>query len=224
MVLHSGGVDESQSSRVKRVLGDGDKETGGRTGGKSREKLCDTRGGTSAEVDSLGISGEAITLLNEFGNRLSNNGNTLGMRISANGSNLSNKGLGTLNRVLFKEQLRIGILEEIRVLNQSKDLSVKGDGVLIKLLGVTNIGVDDLFKRKGIGVSLELLAELLSAESESAADCVFGVDYVFVKLVDSERGHFVRSRRVKERKGRRGEGRRRERRGADSGFKWKFFL
>jgi len=224
MVLHSGRVDKSQGSRVEGVLGNGDKETGSRTGGKSGEELGDTNGGTGAEVDSLGIRGETITLLNKLGNRLSDSRNTLGMRVSADGSNFINKKLGTLNRVLLEEEFRIGVLKKVGVLNQSQDLSVKGDGVLVKLLGVANVGVDDLLKGKGTGVSLKLLAELLSAEGESAADGVLGVNYVLVKLVDSERGHFVRRRRVKERERRRGKGRRGERRGANSGFKWEIFL
>ena len=155
MVLHSGRVDKSQGSRVEGVLGNGDKETGRRTGGKSGEELSDTNGGTGAEVDSLGIRGETITLLNKLGNRLSDSRNTLGMRVSADGSNFINKKLGTLNRVLLEEEFRIGVLKKVGVLNQSQDLSVKGDGVLVKLLGVANVGVDDLLKGKGTGVSLK---------------------------------------------------------------------
>ena len=110
MVLHSGRVDKSQGSRVEGVLGNGDKETGRRTGGKSGEELSDTNGGTGAEVDSLGIRGETITLLNKLGNRLSDSRNTLGMRVSADGSNFINKKLGTLNRVLLEEEFRMRFL------------------------------------------------------------------------------------------------------------------
>lgn len=82
------------------------------------------------------------------------------------------------------------MLEQQRVLEQTENLAEEGDGLLVELLGVTNVGADDLVEGKVLGVALsDLGAVLLRLDGQLAADGVLGLDDVRVDVLDGETAH-----------------------------------
>lgn len=101
--------------------------------------------------------------------------------------------LGTLNNVRLVAQAvdqDILLLKELRVLQQTEDLAEEGDGLLVQLLGVANVGRDDLVKGQAGGALAQLGTQLVRLDGELATDGVFGRADVRVDVVDVEPAHF----------------------------------
>lgn len=97
--------------------------------------------------------------------------------------------LGALNDVGLVAQAvdqDVLLFEEQGVLEDGEDLAEKGEGLLVELLGVANVGADDLVKGQRLVALGEAGAELLRLDGELAADGVLGVADALVDGVDGE--------------------------------------
>lgn len=205
-----GGVDQRQRRRVQRVLRDRDHDARLLGAAEDAEEGVDAGRGAGREVDVGGVGGEAIALckgrllaldsfylydrekkitLNKLGNALLDGGHTGTGTVGADGADALEQELGALNDVgLVAQRVDEGLLvvEQARVLEDAEDLAEKGNGLLVELLGVANVGIDDLVKRQRLVALVEAGAEGLGLEGELAADGVLGVDDALVDLVDAD--------------------------------------
>lgn len=226
VVGHGRGVEEGERGCVKRVLRDGDHDTGLLGGADDVEERVHARRGTGREVDVGRVGGEAITLcgpgktsrsaenggkdefnlrritLDKLGNALLDDGNTVAGAVRADGANAGEQLLGAGNDIgLVAEAIDedVLLLEQQRILENGEDLAEKGEGLLVELLGVANVGADDVVKRQRLVALGEAGAVLLRLDGELAADGVLGVADALVDGVDGEaHGRLETSRCVEE--------------------------
>lgn len=90
--------------------------------------------------------------------------------------------VGLVSQVIDEDIL---LLEKLGILEQAEDLAEEGNGLLVELLGVPDVGVDDLGKGQA-GVALgEGGLVLLRLYSQLAADGVLGGPDVGIYRVES---------------------------------------
>lgn len=126
---------------------------------------------------------------NKSGNALLDSRSTVAGTVSTDRTNTGEQLLCALNDVgLVAEAVDqdILLLEEQWVLENGENLAEKGEGLLVELLGVANVGTDDLVKRQRLVALGEEGTELLRLDGELAADSVLGVADTLVDGVDGE--------------------------------------
>ena len=131
--------------------------------------------------------------LNELGDALADGGDTSAGAVGTDRANLAQEPLGALNDIgLVAEVLDESLLalEELGVLEDTGDLAEEGQGLLVELLRVSDVGRDDMLKGEVGGVaSGDLCSVLLGLDSELTADGVLGSNNVLVDVVDGQ-SHF----------------------------------
>ena len=130
--------------------------------------------------------------LQELGNALLNGGHAAAGTVGADGANMLEQRLCAGNDVGLVAQAvdeDILLLEKLGVLQQAEDLAEEGDGLLVELLRVANVGVDDLAERqRGVAVGQCSLV-LLRPDGKLAAHSVLGRPHAGVDRVDCQSGH-----------------------------------
>ncbi|KAK1251925.1 hypothetical protein MKX07_007404 [Trichoderma sp. CBMAI-0711] len=138
--------------------------------------------------------GAVVLTLEELGNALLDGIDAAAGAVGTHGAAVLEQELGSLNDVRLVAQAvdqHILLVEQLRVLQQAQDLAEEGDGLLVQLLRVANVGRDDMVKGQA-GVALaQLGAQLFRLDGQLAADGVFGGTDVRVDVVDVEPAHFV---------------------------------
>lgn len=130
-------------------------------------------------IDIVGLT------LEEVGDALTNSRDTVACAVGADGADLLQQPFGALNDVVVvaKRVLEsLLVLQEQGVLNQAQDLAEEGDGLLVELLRVADVGRDDLGEGQARLAAAELGAELLRLDGQLAADGVLGLDDVGVDV------------------------------------------
>ena len=132
--------------------------------------------------------------LKELGNAIADGRNTSAGAVGTDRADLAHEELGTLDNIgLVSEAVDedILVLEKSGVLEETEDLSEEGDGLLVELLGVANVGRDDLRKGKAFGLALGDLSSVdLRLDGKLATDGVLGSDDVLVDVIDGKSSHF----------------------------------
>lgn len=216
VVGDAGSVEDGEGGGIEGVLWDGDQDTGVGSGADGVEEGVDAGGGTGGEVDVGRVRGEAVTLcistnvrkehpieedlhswksltLEELGNALLDGWNTGTGTVGTDGADALEEPLCTLNHVGLVAEVvdqDIFLLEKLGVLQQTGDLSEEGDGLLVQLLGVADVGRDDLVEGQVTALALvQRSAELLGLDGQLATDGILGRANVGVDVVDGEPGH-----------------------------------
>ena len=126
--------------------------------------------------------------LNVLCDTLSDSRRALALAVCAHALDLLEQLLGARNDVGVVSQAvgeHILVLEQARVLEQTGDLAEEGDGLLVELLGVANVGSDDSVERQVLALALcERGLELLGSNGKLATDGVLGLLDVRVDVVD----------------------------------------
>ena len=90
-------------------------------------------------------------------------------------------------------QQHVLVLQQLGVLEDAEDLAEEGEGLLVELLGVADVGADDLVEGQVLAVALpELGAEDLRLDGQLAAHRVLGLHHVRVDVVYGEPAHCSR--------------------------------
>jgi hypothetical protein len=77
------------------------------------------------------------------------------------------------------------MLQQLRVLHQTEHLAEEGNGLLVELLRVADVGCDDSVEGQVLALAFgQSSLELLRADSEFATDSIFGLFDVRVDVVD----------------------------------------
>lgn len=131
--------------------------------------------------------------LEELGNALLDSVHTAAGAVGTNRAALLEQPLGTFDDVGLVAKVvdqDILLLEQVGVLEQTEHLAEEGDGLLVQLLGVANVGRDDLVKGQAGVALVQARTKLLRLDGELAADGIFGGADVRVDVVDVEAAHF----------------------------------
>lgn len=140
--------------------------------------------------------------LEELGNALFDNRNTVAGAVGPDRANMAQKPPGALDDIrLIAEAVdeHILLVQQLGVLEDTEDLAEEGDGLLVQLLGVADVGRDDLGKGEVAGAVCELGAVLLGLDGELAADGVLGGPDVGVDVVDAEPHGGIEALRLRKR-------------------------
>lgn len=127
--------------------------------------------------------------LEEVGNVLADSRGTVAGAISSYGADMLEEPLGALNNISLVAEVvdeDILLLEEKRVLEETEDLAEEGDGLLVKLLGVADVGRDDLVEGEVGGSTEQAGTELLGLDGKLATHSVLSRSDVRVDVVDGE--------------------------------------
>lgn len=131
--------------------------------------------------------------LEELGNALLDSVHTAAAAVGTNRAALLEQPPGTLDDIgLVAEAVDqdILLLEQIGVLEQTEHLAEKGDGLLVQLLGVANVGRDNLVKGQAGVALVQARTQLLRLDGELTANGIFSCADVRVDVVDGEAAHF----------------------------------
>lgn len=131
--------------------------------------------------------------LEELGNALLDSVHTAAGAVGTNRAALLEQPLGTLNDVGLVAKAvdqDILLLEQIGVLKQTEHLAEEGDGLLVQLLGVANVGGDNLVEGQAGVALVQAGTQLLRLDGELTADSIFSCADVRVDVVDVEAAHF----------------------------------
>jgi hypothetical protein len=182
------GVEQAESGGVERVLRDRDEDTGVGRGADDSQEGVDTSTGTGGEVDVGRVGRVAVASLDEVGNGLPDTKRTLRLRVCADRLDVLEQGPGALNDILLVAQAllqNVLVLQQLRVLHQTEDLAEEGDGLLVELLRVADVGCDDSVEGQVLALALgQSSLELLRANGEFATDGIFCLFDVRVDVVD----------------------------------------
>lgn len=74
------------------------------------------------------------------------------------------------------------LLQQLGVLDQAQDLAEEGEGLLVELLGVADVGGDDLGEGQVLVAVGKLAAELLALDGQLATHGVLGLAHVRVDV------------------------------------------
>lgn len=119
--------------------------------------------------------------------------------VSSYGADMLEEPLGALNDISLVAEVvdeDILLLKKQRVLEETEDLTEEGDGLLVELLGVADVGRDDLVEGKAGGSTEQAGTELLGLDGKLATHSVLGrsdvrVDVVNVETAGIGRRHFA---------------------------------
>lgn len=109
--------------------------------------------------------------------------------VSSYGADILEEPLGALNDISLVAEVvdeDVLMLEKQRVLEETEDLAEKGDGLLVKLLGVADVGRDDLAEGDVGGSTEKGGPELLGLDGKLTAHSVLGRSDVRVYVVNVE--------------------------------------
>lgn len=186
VVRQDGCVVEGQGRGVQRILWDWDQEACVGLGRQEREEIVDGGRGARGEVDFFRVGLVAVSLADVICDNLSEMEHPLGVGVGTDGAQVGHDDAGALQNVLREDCGRVGVVEQVRVLQERQDLSVELERLLVQLLRVADVGVDDLGERDRVWVLVELLSQLLCACWDLAAHRVLGLDGVLVEVALDE--------------------------------------
>lgn len=128
--------------------------------------------------------------LEEVGDALADGRHAVAGAVGSDRADLGEEPLSALQHVRLVAELvqeDVLVLEEDGVLDEAEDLAEEGDGLLVELLGVANVGRDDLLEGEARLSPGQLGAELLRLDGKLTPYGVLGrldmgVDVVVVEL------------------------------------------
>jgi len=127
--------------------------------------------------------------LKEVGDALPDSRNAVAGAVGSYGPNMLKKPLCTLSHVALVAELvqeHIFVVEQGGVLEETEDLAEESDGLLIELLGVADVGRDNLGEGKIGQATLEVGAVLLRLDGELTTDGIFSGLHMRIDIVDIE--------------------------------------
>jgi hypothetical protein len=139
---------------------------------------------------STGVERGGLLTLQELGHTVLDGRHTRARAVRADRVALAQQPLCPLHHVGLVAALlhqHVGAVDEAGVLEQRRDLAEEGDGLLVQLLRVADVGADDLAEGQvGAGAAGDLGAVLLRLDRQLAADGVLGLLDVRVDGGDGE--------------------------------------
>jgi len=182
------GVEQAEGGGVERVLRDRDQNTSVGRGADDSQEGVDTSTGAGREVDVGRVGGVAVSPLDEVGNGLPDARRTLRLRVCADRLDILEQGPGTLNDILLVAQALLQyvfVLQQLRVLHQTEHLAEEGDGLLVELLRVADVGGDDIVEGQVLALALgQSSLVLLGTDGEFATDGILCLLDIGVDVVD----------------------------------------
>jgi hypothetical protein len=127
--------------------------------------------------------------LEEVGNALADGRDAVAGTVGADRTDHTKQLLGPLQHVRLIAQVvyqHIALLEQRRVLEEAKDLAEEGDGLLVELLGVADVGRDDLLEGQVGRAICQRGPVFLRLDGQLTAHGVLGLPDVRVDVVDVE--------------------------------------
>ena len=133
-----------------------------------------------------------IRTLEEFRNALLDHGSTRASAVSADTANMIEEPLRALNDVALvpeRVQQDILVLQQLGVFEDTENLAEESDGLLVELLGISNIGGDDLGEGQVLVALLNLRPVVLRLDGQLTTHGVFSLDHVRVDVFRVEPAH-----------------------------------
>lgn len=128
--------------------------------------------------------------LEELGDALLDGRDTVAGAVGANAADILQQPPGPLNDIGLVSQVvdeHVLLLQELGVLEETGYLAEEGKGLLVELLGVADVGGDDLVEGQVVSLAAgDLGAVLLRLDGQLATDGVLGLLDVGVDVVGSE--------------------------------------
>ena len=153
VVGHAPRVQQGQGGGVERVLRDGYQDACFWFRADDVHKRVHPRARARRQKDGGGVRGEAIALLDELGHGVADPGGALGLRVCAHGFYFGQEPFGAVDDIggVVEGGLQGGFVgEEGGVLEDGEDLAEEGDGFLVELLRVADVGGDDGVEGEGL--------------------------------------------------------------------------
>ncbi|KAI5295498.1 hypothetical protein KEM55_006177, partial [Ascosphaera atra] len=187
VVRHHLAIQHRQRGGVQRVLRDGDEHAGPGPVADDAQQGVDSGAGAAAQEDLVLVCAEPVAGLDELGDAAAGDGDAGALAVGAYALGVDQETAGALEDVGLVVAAGDEVVaqgEEGGVLEEGEDLPEEGDGLLVELLGVADVGEDDAVEGEGGGggaaFGLEEDAVLFGARGEGAADGVFGAHDVGV--------------------------------------------
>ena len=180
-------VEEGEGGSVQGVLGNRDEHASVGAIADDAQEGVHTGRGTGAQEQVLRVGGVAITLLDEVGNTLADDGGTLAVTVGADALNVGQKSLCAVENILLVPEgcaEGVGVLQQLRVLEKTEDLTEEGDGLLVQLLRVSDVGEDDAVEGQRLVSLGESHAVLLGLDGQLTTDGILGLLDLRVDVVD----------------------------------------
>lgn len=133
-----------------------------------------------------------VRTLEELSNALLDGGNTGACAVGTDTANIfqeESRALQHIGLVSQAAQQDLLVLQELRMLEKTQDLAEEGDGLLVELLRVADIGADDLGERQA-GIALSKgCAVFLRLDGQLATHSILGLDDLGLDVPDMQPGH-----------------------------------
>lgn len=146
-----------------------------------------SRPGSGQNARPTGRAGRLT--LEKGGDALLDGRNAVAGTVGADGAHLLQQPLGAVDDIGLVAEVadeQTLVLEQLRVLEQAADLAKEGDGLLVQLLGVANVGRDDVLEGQAAVAFGQARAKLLGLDGQLAADGVLGPPDVGVDGVNGQ--------------------------------------